>query len=138
MAAIFKKEDGAQSRHVYNWASTLAVNVMNNATAALSPSDRASLDKVTLAFVVSPAEPRVSFARVTCLRAFESGVLPPSRCIACHTLSFLCSRLSRGHPRTFFPPRRGNRPYRPLTSCATGSSSEAPPLRIFHARDDSF
>ena len=56
MAAIFKKEDdGAQSRHVYNWASTLAVNVMNNATAALSPSDRASLDKVTLAFVVSPA-----------------------------------------------------------------------------------
>ena len=91
MAAIFKKEDGAQSRHVYNWASTLAVNVMNNATAALSPYDRASLDKVTLAFVVSPAEPRVSFARVTCLRAFESGLLPPSRCIACHTLSLFCA-----------------------------------------------
>ena len=50
MATIFTKDNGtdhgAQSRNVFEWASTLAVTLMSNVSAALSPSDRSSLDKV--------------------------------------------------------------------------------------------
>ncbi len=50
MATIFTKNNGtdhaAQSRNVLEWASTLAVTLMSNVSAALSPSDRSSLDKV--------------------------------------------------------------------------------------------
>ena len=68
-AALFAKEHNttdAQSRHVYKWASTLAISVMNNATAALSLSERHSLDKVSLCGNERPA----LFAQLIVLLAF--------------------------------------------------------------------
>ena len=38
---------------MFKWAAALATNMMSNASAALSPSDRQQLDKVRMSFTLA-------------------------------------------------------------------------------------